>query len=157
MSIMNIIQRTARKGPQLAQQARTCYQGAYGEKCLNSVTLLGRAGSVAQKRGTPDSPVVIFSLATNSYHKNAEGDVTQHVQWHRISVFRPSLRETVFSNLAKGQRVLVRGSISYYTVQDNYNNTSTATSIIADDVIFLSRTREGSYQASDETADDDLK
>ena len=40
---------------------------------LNSVTLLGRAGSVAQKRGTPDSPVVIFSLATNSYHKNAEG------------------------------------------------------------------------------------
>ncbi|XP_037083589.1 single-stranded DNA-binding protein, mitochondrial-like isoform X2 [Pollicipes pollicipes] len=145
--------KVARLGFQfVASQARKCSQNSYGEKSINSVTLLGRAGSAPQKRGTEEHPVVVFSMATNTYHRHLEGEISQHVQWHRISVFRPLLRDTVHQHLAKGQRLLVRGSISYYTVQDTYNNTSTVTSIIADDVIFLSRASQSSEPAADDDA-----
>ena len=59
---------------------------------LNSVTLLGRTGSAAQKRGTAENPVAVFSLATNTYHKHEEGtriadnsqmqDRVSSVTWH---------------------------------------------------------------------------
>jgi len=132
----------ARNGSKFLAQFRQCSSTVYGEKSLNQVTLLGRAGAAPQRRGTEENPVVVFSLATNTYHRHLEGEVSQNTQWHRISVFRPLLRDTVFNNLTKGQRVYVHGSLTYYTVQDNYNNNSTVTTIVADDVIFLSKSSQ---------------
>ena len=42
---------------------------------INTVTLLGRAGGEAQKRGTDEHPVVIFSLATHTNYKYDTGNV----------------------------------------------------------------------------------
>uniref|UniRef100_A0A0V0GC89 Single-stranded DNA-binding protein n=1 Tax=Triatoma dimidiata TaxID=72491 RepID=A0A0V0GC89_TRIDM len=106
------------------------------EKTLNQITLLGRVGGEPQKRGTTDHPVVIFSLATHTHYKYESGEATQKTDWHRISVFKPSLRDLVFSYLHKGQRVLVSGRITYGSIKEDGNIRPT-TSIVADDIIFF--------------------
>lgn len=107
------------------------------EKTLNQVTLLGRVGGEPQKRGTEQHPVVIFSLATHTNFRDEAGDFSQKTDWHRICIFKPSLRESVYNYLHKGQRVYVTGRITYGEIKDEGGNTRSATSIVAEDVIFF--------------------
>lgn len=100
------------------------------EKTLNKVSLLGRAGGDAQLKGTEEHPVAIFSLATNS---------NQKTEWHKISVFRPGLRETVTEYVKTGSRLLIEGKISYGHIIDRTGASVPTTSIIADDVVFLTK------------------
>lgn len=88
------------------------------EKSINQVTLLGRVGGEAQKKGSNEHPVVIFSLATHNNYKYTNGDIVQRTDWHKICVFKPNLRENVYTYLKKGQRVLVSGKISYGEYKD---------------------------------------
>ena len=61
----------------------------------------------------------------------------QKTDWHRVCVFRPNLRDSVFNYLRKGQRVMVNGRLSYGEIKDVEGNAKSATSVIADDVIFF--------------------
>ncbi|XP_072747341.1 single-stranded DNA-binding protein, mitochondrial [Anoplolepis gracilipes] len=107
------------------------------EKTLNNVTLLGRVGAEPQKRGSTEHPVVIFSLATHTNYKYETGDFIQRTEWHKVCVFKPNLRESVYNYLRKGQRVMINGRISYSEFKDEEGNLRPSTAIIADDVIFF--------------------
>ncbi|XP_003697641.2 single-stranded DNA-binding protein, mitochondrial [Apis florea] len=107
------------------------------EKSINQVTLLGRVGGEAQKKGSDEHPVVIFSLATHNNYKYTNGDFVQRTDWHKICVFKPNLRENVYTYLKKGQRVLVSGKISYGEYKDEEGIIKSTTAVIADDVIFF--------------------
>ena len=61
----------------------------------------------------------------------------QRTDWHRICVFKPSLRDTVYTYLKKGQRVYVSGRLTYGEVKDEDGNSRTTTAVVADDVIFF--------------------
>lgn len=104
---------------------------------LNQVTLLGRVGANPQKRGTEEHPVVNFPLATHFSYKYESGDILQRTDWHRISVFKPGLRDTVYKFLKKGQRVYITGKLSYGEVKLDDGQVRTASTVIADDVIFF--------------------
>ena len=72
------------------------------EKCLNQVTLLGRIGQDPQIRGSQAKPVTTFSLATNSSWKTDEFSEWQtRTEWHRVTVFKPSLQDAVYNFLTK--------------------------------------------------------
>ncbi|XP_047003767.1 single-stranded DNA-binding protein, mitochondrial [Schistocerca americana] len=107
------------------------------EKTINEVKLLGRVGAEPQRRGTEEHPVVIFSLATHTNYKYESGEFVQRTDWHRICVFKPSLREVVYNYLKKGQRVYITGRLTYGEVKDGEGNTRTTTAVVADDVIFF--------------------
>ncbi|KAK9304306.1 hypothetical protein QLX08_004296 [Tetragonisca angustula] len=107
------------------------------ERTLNRITLLGRVGGYPQQKGNEEHRVVIFSLATHNNYRNMNGDLVQRTDWHRICVFKPNLRENVFTYLKKGQRVLVSGKITYGEFKDEEGITKTSSSVIADDVIFF--------------------
>ncbi|XKL67645.1 hypothetical protein PGB90_003136 [Kerria lacca] len=108
------------------------------ERSLNSVQLIGRTGNDPQKRGSETNSVTVFSLATNITYKNSDtGNVTQKVDWHRICIFKPGLKDLVYNYLRKGQRVYVSGKISYGEVNDDFGKKVILTSIIAEDVIFF--------------------
>lgn len=121
------------------------------EKCINQVTLLGRVGIDPAVRGTEQNPVVTFSLATNSVFKTANEGLAQRAEWHRISVFQPNLRDLSLQYIKKGMRIYLSGRLSYGQITDASGVTRTATSIIADDIIFLSSadTRQMSEEAKD--------
>lgn len=115
------------------------------EKSINQVLLLGRVGAAPEKRGTEEHPVVTFSVATHNNYRKGE-DMIQQTDWHRIAVFKPFLRESVYRYLNRGQRVMVQGRIGYLERRDPENNQlimKTAT-IVADDVIFFNKTEGGS-------------
>jgi len=107
------------------------------EKTINQVMLLGRVGADPQKRGTQEHPVVVFSLATHANYQYGTGDLLQKTDWHRVCVFKPFLRDTVYKYMNKGQRVLVQGRITYGEVKSEDGTSHMTTSIIADDVTFF--------------------
>lgn len=65
------------------------------------------------------------------------GDWAQRADWHRVVVFKPSLRESVLNYLKKGQRTLVTGKISYGEIVDKEGKTRLTASIVADDVVYF--------------------
>ncbi|XP_069682553.1 single-stranded DNA-binding protein, mitochondrial isoform X5 [Periplaneta americana] len=126
-----------RKSKPLRNALATVKNPSPSVNSLNEVTLLGRVGGEPQKRGTEEHPVVIFSLATHTNYKYDTGEFVQRTDWHRICVFKPSLRDTVYTYLKKGQRVYVSGRLTYGEVKDEEGNPRTTTAIVADDVIFF--------------------
>ncbi|GBP07009.1 Single-stranded DNA-binding protein, mitochondrial [Eumeta japonica] len=121
-------------------------EGQRTEKTINQVTLLGRVGSDPQKRGNQEHPVVNFSLATHFSYRYESGDILQRTDWHRISIFKPGLRETVYNYLKKGQRVYVTGKLSYGEVKLDDGQVRTASTIVADDVIFFQNSPQESQE-----------
>ncbi|XP_021548593.1 single-stranded DNA-binding protein, mitochondrial isoform X2 [Neomonachus schauinslandi] len=109
------------------------------ERSLNRVQLLGRVGQDPVMRQVEGkNPVTIFSLATNEMWRSGEseayqmGDVSQKTTWHRISVFRPGLRDVAYQYVKKGSRIYVEGKVDYGEYTDKNNVRRQATTIIAD-------------------------
>lgn len=61
----------------------------------------------------------------------------QKTDWHKICIFKPNLRDTVYTYLKKGKRVMVIGRLSYSEFKDDDGNSHSSTAVIADDVIFF--------------------
>ncbi|KAJ1166333.1 hypothetical protein NDU88_006738 [Pleurodeles waltl] len=119
------------------------------ERSLNRVQLLGRVGQdPVLRQADGKNPVTIFSLATNEMWRSGEGepfntgDISQKTTWHRISVFRPGLRDVAYQYVKKGARIYVEGKIDYGEYTDKNNMRRQATTIIADNIIFLTDVRE---------------
>ncbi|XP_068240933.1 single-stranded DNA-binding protein, mitochondrial isoform X1 [Palaemon carinicauda] len=109
------------------------------EKTLNQVMLLGRVGANPEKRGTEEHPVVTFSLATHTNYRKQD-DLIQQTDWHRIAVFKPYLRDTVYQYMTKGQRVMVQGRLGYLERKDpNDDSIIKTATIVAEDVIFFNK------------------
>ncbi|KAJ8725084.1 hypothetical protein PYW07_016042 [Mythimna separata] len=130
------IQHVARKVVGI-QQTVIRHNSQKSEKTINQVTLLGRVGADPQKRGSEEHPVINFPLATHYSYKYESGDMLQRTDWHRISIFKPGLRDTVYKYCKKGQRVYITGKLSYGEVKMDDGQVRTASTIIADDVIFF--------------------
>ena len=114
------------------------------ERSLNCVQLLGRVGQdPAMRQVEGKNPVTIFSLATNEMWQSGEnetyqmGDVSQKKTWHRISVFRPGLRDVVYQYVKKGSRIYVEGKVDYGEYTDKNNVRRQATTIIAGKALLI--------------------
>ncbi|XP_021244197.1 single-stranded DNA-binding protein, mitochondrial isoform X1 [Numida meleagris] len=108
------------------------------ERSMNRVQLLGRVGQDPIMRQVDGkNPVTIFSLATNEMWRTGEnevaqtGDISQKTTWHRISVFRPGLRDVTYQYVKKGSRLYVEGKLDYGEYTDKNNVRRQATTIIA--------------------------
>ncbi|XP_052644773.1 single-stranded DNA-binding protein, mitochondrial isoform X2 [Harpia harpyja] len=108
------------------------------ERSMNRVQLLGRVGQDPIMRQVDGrNPVTIFSLATNEMWRTGDsdvtqgGDISQKTTWHRISVFRPGLRDVTYQYVKKGARLYVEGKIDYGEYTDKNNVRRQATTIIA--------------------------
>ena len=69
---------------------------------MNQVLLLGRVGADPALKGSEAHPVVMFSLATNSNYRSATEGLKQKTEWHKISLFKPYLRDLALANMKKG-------------------------------------------------------
>uniref|UniRef100_A0A3B3E3E6 Single-stranded DNA binding protein 1 n=1 Tax=Oryzias melastigma TaxID=30732 RepID=A0A3B3E3E6_ORYME len=108
------------------------------ERSINRVQLLGRVGQDPVMRQVEGrNPVTIFSLATNEMWRSGEGemsstgDVSQKTTWHRVSVFKPGLRDLAYQYVKKGSRILVEGKLDYGEYVDKNQVRRQATTIIA--------------------------
>lgn len=70
-------------------------------------------------------------------YRTESGDWLQRVDWHKIAVFKPQLRELTVNYLSKGQRVMVNGKVSYGEIKDREGAARATTTIIAEEIIFF--------------------
>lgn len=77
----------------------------------NKVQLMGHLGNdpemVTLKNG---SKLAKFSIATNEFYKNAQGERMKDTQWHNIVAWG-KLAEIAESYLEKGKAVMVEGKL----------------------------------------------
>lgn len=117
------------------------------ERCLNQVQLIGRVGQDPRIGGgekdennKSTNKVVLFSLATNEYQGADEsGEVKTRVDWHRVAVFAPRLQENCEKYVRQGDRVHVTGRLHYNLIKDKAGDQRYVTSVVADDIIFLTK------------------
>lgn len=119
------------------------------ERSINRVQLLGRVGQdPVMRQAEGRNPVTIFSLATNEMWRSGDGDVgppgseqsdvSQKTTWHRVSIFKPGLRDVAYQYVKKGARIIVEGKLDYGEYIDKNQVRRQATTIIADNIVFLS-------------------
>jgi single-strand DNA-binding protein len=109
---------------------------------INKVTLIGRLGGDPEVRHLEGGAAVArFSLATNEYYKDKEGNPQETTEWHNIVVWR-DLAERAEKQLKKGGMAYVEGKISYRKYTDKDGAERTITDIVASTFRSLER-REG--------------
>ena len=107
---------------------------------LNKVILMGRLTRDPELRYTAaDVPIVTFTLAVNR-GTNKEGvqtaDFVPIVAWRNTAEF-------VSKWFAKGQLVAVSGRLQVRSYKDRDGNNRTATEVVADEVHFAEKKRDG--------------
>lgn len=108
----------------------------------NSVQLIGHLGSdVEFKELESGRKFSKFSLATNEYYKNSEGEKVQNTQWHNITAWG-NLAENMHEYLKKGNLVAIRGKIEYRTYENKEGEKKYFTEINAAEFISMSKKTE---------------
>lgn len=101
---------------------------------MNTVYLVGHIGQEVKNINQDDkNRVVVFSLATNSYFENSQGEKITQTEWHNIVTFG-YLAEFCLAHLVKGQKVFISGKITYKKFVDSNGVERYNTQIIAQNV-----------------------
>lgn len=117
----------------------------------NSITLIGNLGSDPKTSTLPSGSLVTeFSLATNDYFRDKNGDRQTRTEWHRIKAFG-KLAEVFDQHLSKGSQVCIAGALRYGKWIDKHDQVRTSAEIVADSFTFLSSSKQQAVAA--ETSD----
>jgi single-strand DNA-binding protein len=115
---------------------------------VNKVILIGNIGRDIEVRHTPSGLAVAkFSLATNEYRKDKNGQRQEQTEWHNIVAFG-KLAEFCGQHLGKGRTIYVEGSIRTRTYDDDKGNRRYFTEIIAQNIRFVGPKPQGGEPAS---------
>jgi len=110
---------------------------------INKVILVGNLGKDPEVRHLEGgTSVANFTLATNEYYKDKQGNRVERTEWHNIAAWR-GLAEMAEKYLKKGQQVYVEGKIRTRQYQDKDNQTRYITEIIADEITMLGGRPQG--------------
>ncbi|MEL6391341.1 MAG: single-stranded DNA-binding protein [Bacteroidota bacterium] len=95
----------------------------------NSVQLIGNLGNDPQQYNSKDgTPFVKFSLATNDYYKDKEGNRQTRTEWHTIVAFGKK-GEYVMDSLKKGSKIAINGVLRYRSWTDKHEQKRTDATI----------------------------
>ena len=104
---------------------------------VNKVILVGNLGKDPEVRHLESgNSVAHFTLATNEYYKDKQGNRVERTEWHNISAWR-GLAELAEKYLKKGAQVYVEGKLRTRQYQDKDQQTRYITEIIADEISLL--------------------
>jgi single-strand DNA-binding protein len=103
----------------------------------NRVILIGRLGHDPEtKTMESGKKVTRFTLATDDYYKNADGQKISEATWHNIVAW-DHVADLSDRFLKKGREVAVEGRIVYRSYEDKKGVTKNITEIVLDDLVFL--------------------
>ena len=104
---------------------------------VNKVILVGNLGKDPEVRHLEGGvSVAHFTLATNEYYKDKQGNRVERTEWHNISAWR-GLADMADKFLKKGLQVYIEGKLRTRQYQDKDQQTRYITEIIADEISML--------------------
>lgn len=105
----------------------------------NSVQLIGNLGKdIELKTFENGNSVVNFTLATNEFYLNSDGEKVENTQWHSIVAWGKK-GEAMKSSLSKGNQVLIQGKLTYRSYEDKSGNKRYVTEVVADNFFRMSK------------------
>ncbi len=104
----------------------------------NHIHLTGNLGA-DPKTVTLESGITAteFSLATNEYFRDREGNRQTRTEWHRIKAYG-KLAELFDQYLERGSQVSIVGSMKYRKWVDKFEQTRLTAEVVAEEFTFLS-------------------
>lgn len=78
-----------------------------------------------------------FSLATNEYSRDAEGNRRVRTEWHKIKAYG-KMAELFDQYLKRGSQISIIGSMRYRKWVDQFDQNRTTAEVIAEEFTFLS-------------------
>lgn len=113
----------------------------------NSITLIGNLGS-NPKVVTTDAGLTIteFSLATNEYFRDKDGNRQTRTDWHKVKAFG-KLAEVFGKYLEQGSQVAIVGSLRYNKWIDKHDQVRNTAEIVAHSFTFLSGGKQQEAEA----------
>ena len=115
---------------------------------VNKVILVGNLGKDPEVRHLEGGvSVAHFTLATNDYYKDKQGNRVERTEWHNISAWR-GLADMADKYLKKGQQVYIEGKLRTRQYQDKDQQTRYITEIIADEISMLGGRPQGANGAA---------
>jgi len=109
----------------------------------NEVRLIGNLGADPQIKPLENGGAIAsFSVATTEKIKSTTGEVSERTSWHRVVVFG-KLVEIVQSNLKKGSKVLLLGSLRTRNYTDKQGHEVYVTEIVLDSCYLLDIKKKG--------------
>ena len=117
---------------------------------VNKVILIGHLGKDPEVRHLEGgNSVANFTMATNEYYKDKQGNRVERTEWHNISAWR-GLADMADKFLKKGQQVYIEGKLRTRQYQDKDQQTRYITEIIADEISMLGGRPQGANGATGE-------
>ncbi|MEM6771960.1 MAG: single-stranded DNA-binding protein [Bacteroidota bacterium] len=103
----------------------------------NHIHLTGNLGA-DPKTTTLKSGLIAteFSLATNDYYRDAEGNRQTRTEWHKIKAYG-KLAELFGQYLHRGSQISIIGSMRYRKWVDQFEQNRIAAEVIAEEFTFL--------------------
>ncbi|MEQ8278581.1 MAG: single-stranded DNA-binding protein [Deltaproteobacteria bacterium] len=110
---------------------------------FNKVMLMGNLGADPEMRYTQGGTAVAnFRIATTERWKDADGEMKERTDWHRIVVWGKQ-GETCGEHLRRGRSVFVEGRLQNREWEDKDGNKRWTTEVKADRVLFLAEGSKG--------------
>jgi len=99
----------------------------------NSVLLIGLLGADPEFKTLENGrQMTKFSLATNDFYSNKNGDKIENTQWHNIVAWGKTA-ENMGKLLKKGKKVVIRGKLDYHQYEGKDGTTRYFTQIVANE------------------------
>lgn len=103
----------------------------------NKVQLIGNVGNAPEiKNLESGKKVASFSIATNEFYKNSNGDKVQNTQWHNIIAWGKTA-EIVESYVGKGKEIAIEGKLTSRSYETSQGEKRYVTEIIANEILLL--------------------
>ncbi len=103
----------------------------------NSVSLIGYLGRDPEVRKFENGRTMArFSLATNEYYRNGNGDRVESTEWHNCVAWGKTA-EVAQQYLAKGKEVAVRGKLRHRSWEDKDGNKRYTTEVEVQEFLML--------------------
>ncbi|QQX76498.1 MULTISPECIES: single-stranded DNA-binding protein [Aequorivita] len=103
----------------------------------NKVHLIGNVGNAPETKTLESGrKVANFSLATNEFYKNSNGEKEQNTQWHNIVAWG-KIAEIVEKYVGKGKEVAIEGKLTSRSYETEKGEKRYVTEVVADEILLL--------------------
>jgi len=102
----------------------------------NKVQLIGYIGNNPEVKEFDDNKVANFSIATNDFYKDKNGNKVENTEWHNIVAWG-GLATLAQNYLIKGKQIIVEGKLRHRSYEGKDGNKVYVTEIQAHEIMLL--------------------
>ncbi|MCP4158756.1 MAG: single-stranded DNA-binding protein [Deltaproteobacteria bacterium] len=103
----------------------------------NKVQLIGNVGNEPEITNLDSGKKVAkFSLATNEFYKNSEGEKVQNTDWHNVVAWG-KIAEIVEKYVSKGKEIAIEGKLASRSYETKEGEKRYVTEVVANEILLL--------------------